>query len=213
MSILKYIFVFILAYLIGSFPTGVLIGKFICHKDLRQYGSGNIGTTNAFRVLGPLAGSVVLIIDVLKGTLAASLPYFILSTSPHYFVLLAGLAAILGHTFSIFLKFHGGKAVATTAGVLLAYNLKFFGLAAIVFLPMVFITSYVSLSSLISIVILFICSFFFHDVFLTVIIGFMTIVLFVRHRSNIKRLLHHQENIIPFGLWYWYKKAHHELKK
>lgn len=73
---------------------------------------------------------------------------------------------------------------------------------------MLFITSYVSLSSLVSIVIIFICSFWFHDIFLTITTGIMMILLFVRHRSNIKRLINHEENIVPFGLWYWYKKSH-----
>ena len=202
MSTLNYLLIFILAYLIGSFPTGVLVGKIFFHEDIRNFGSGNIGTTNSFRVMGPVAGSAVLVIDVLKGTLATE-----------YLLLIAGACAILGHTFSIFLKFKGGKAVATSAGVFLGYNLKFFGLCALVFLPMLFITSYVSLSSLVSIVIIFICSFWFHDLFLTIITGIMMILLFVRHRSNIKRLINHEENIVPFGLWYWYKKSHGLLKK
>ena len=208
MSTLNYLLVFILAYLIGSFPTGVLVGKIFFHEDIRNFGSGNIGTTNSFRVMGPIAGSAVLIIDVLKGTLATDLPLIFHLKGPKYSLLIAGACAILGHTFSIFLKFKGGKAVATSAGVFLGYNLKFFGLCAVVFLPMLFITSYVSLSSLVSIVIIFICSFWFHDIFLTIITGIMMVLLFVRHRSNIKRLINHEENIVPFGLWYWYKKSH-----
>ena len=199
MSTLNYLLVFILAYLIGSFPTGVLVGKIFFHEDIRNFGSGNIGTTNSFRVMGPIAGSAVLVIDVLKGTLATDLPLIFHLKGPKYLLLIAGACAILGHTFSIFLKFKGGKAVATSAGVFLGYNLKFFGLCAVVFLPMLFITSYVSLSSLVSIVIIFI---------LTIITGIMMVLLFVRHRSNIKRLINHEENIVPFGLWYWYKKSH-----
>ncbi|MCZ3494926.1 MAG: glycerol-3-phosphate 1-O-acyltransferase PlsY [Lactobacillus paragasseri] len=208
MSTLNYLLVFILAYLIGSFPTGVLVGKIFFHEDIRNFGSRNIGTTNSFRVMGPIAGSAVLVIDVLKGTLATDLPLIFHLKGPKYLLLIAGACAILGHTFSIFLKFKGGKAVATSAGVFLGYNLKFFGLCAVVFLPMLFITSYVSLSSLVSIVIIFICSFWFHDIFLTIITGIMMVLLFVRHRSNIKRLINHEENIVPFGLWYWYKKSH-----
>ncbi len=213
MSILFYCLTFILAYLIGSFPTGMLMGKLFFHKDIRKYGSGNIGTTNSFRVFGPVAGTIVLVIDVLKGALATDLPLIFHLPGPKYLLLVAGICAILGHTFSIFLKFKGGKAVATSAGVFLGYNLKFFGICAIVFLPILFITSYVSLSSLISIVIIFIVSFSFHDIFLTIISGIMMLLLFIRHKDNIKRLMHHKENIIPFGLWYWYKKAHHQLKK
>ncbi|BDR60484.1 glycerol-3-phosphate 1-O-acyltransferase PlsY [Lactobacillus xylocopicola] len=205
---LKLILVFILAYLIGSFPTGVIIGKIIFAKDIRNHGSGNIGTTNSFRVFGPFAGSLVLVIDVLKGTLATTLPRLMHVPGPQYLLLISGGLAILGHTCSIFLKFKGGKAVATSAGLFLGYNLKFFGVCALIFLPLVFITSYVSLASLISVVLIFIVTFFFHDVYLELILGCIMVVLFVRHRSNINRLIHHKENIIPFGLWYWYKKRH-----
>ena len=208
---LNLILIFILAYLIGSFPTGVIVGKIFFAEDIRNYGSGNIGTTNSFRVFGPFAGSVVLIFDVLKGTLATNLPRIFHLNVPKYILLISGGLAILGHTFSIFLKFKGGKAVATSAGLFLGYNLKFFGICALIFLPLVFITSYVSLSSLIAVVLIFIATFFFHDVFLEIIVGCIMIILFIRHRSNIKRLLQHQENIIPFGLWYWYKKKHHKL--
>ncbi|MDF7668357.1 glycerol-3-phosphate 1-O-acyltransferase PlsY [Lactobacillus sp. ESL0703] len=208
---LKLLLVFILAYLIGSFPTGVIVGKLFFHEDIRKYGSGNIGTTNSFRVFGPVAGSFVLVVDVLKGTLATCLPRIFHLPYPKYVLLICGGLAVLGHTFSVFLKFKGGKAVATSAGVFLGYNLQFFGVCAAIFLPLVFITSYVSLSSLIAITAIFIASFFFHDIFLTIIAGVMLIILFTRHRDNIKRLEHHSENIIPFGLLYWYKKRHHKL--
>ena len=208
---LNLILIFILAYLIGSFPTGVIVGKIFFSEDIRNYGSGNIGTTNSFRVFGPVAGSVVLVIDVLKGTLATNLPRLFHINGPKYLLLISGGLAILGHTFSIFLKFKGGKAVATSAGFFLGYNLKFFGVCALIFLPLVFITSYVSLASLIAVVLIFIVTFFFHDVFLEIIVGCIMVILFTRHRTNIVRLLHHQENIIPFGLWYWYKKKHNKL--
>ncbi len=208
---LNLILIFILAYLIGSFPTGVIVGKIFFSEDIRDYGSGNIGTTNSFRVFGPVAGSVVLVIDVLKGTLATNLPRLFHINGPKYLLLISGGLAILGHTFSIFLKFKGGKAVATSAGFFLGYNLKFFGVCALIFLPLVFITSYVSLASLIAVVLIFIVTFFFHDVFLEIIVGCIMVILFTRHRTNIVRLLHHQENIIPFGLWYWYKKKHNKL--
>ncbi len=125
MFALKIASLFILAYLIGSFPTGVLVGKIFFHKDIRKYGSGNIGTTNAFRVLGPVAGIIVFLIDFFKGTLATLLPV-LFNLGSHYLCLVFGLAAILGHAFSIFLKFKGGKAVATSAGFLLGYNVHFF---------------------------------------------------------------------------------------
>lgn len=198
---------FILAYLIGSFPTGVIIGKTFFHKDIRQYGSGNIGTTNTFRVLGPTAGIIVFLIDFFKGTLATVLPT-LFHLTPHYLCIITGLAAILGHAFSIFLKFKGGKAVATSAGFLLGYNLHFFLICAAIFFPVLFITSMVSLTSLISVVLIFIASFFFHDLALSIISGLLVVLIYWSHRSNIVRLEHHEENMVPFGLYYWYKKSH-----
>ena len=208
MSAIKIALLFILAYLIGAFPTGVIIGKIFFHKDIRNYGSGNIGTTNTFRVLGPKAGVVVFLIDFFKGTLATLLPV-IFKLGPHYLCLVFGLAAILGHAFSIFLKFKGGKAVATSAGFLLGYNVHFFLICAVIFIPTLLITSMVSLSSLISIVLIFIASFFFHDIALSIISGLLVILIYWSHRSNIKRIEKHEENMVPFGLLYWYKKRSH----
>lgn len=207
MFALKFASLFILAYLIGSFPTGVLVGNIFFHKDIRKYGSGNIGTTNTFRVLGPAAGIIVFIVDFLKGTFATVLP-IIFKLGPHYLCLIFGLAAILGHAFPVFLKFKGGKAVATSAGFLLGYNVHFFLICALIFFPILFITSMVSLTSLISIVLIFIASFFFHDLALSIISGLLVILIYWSHRSNIIRIEHHQENLVPFGLVYWYKKKH-----
>lgn len=205
MFVIKFISLFILAYLIGSFPTGVLVGNLFYHKDIRKYGSGNIGTTNTFRVLGPVAGWLVFFVDFFKGTIATLLPVWF-QLGPHYLCILFALAAILGHAFSIFLKFKGGKAVATSAGFILGYNVSFFAICAAIFFPTLFITSMVSLSSLISVVLILIVTFFFHDWFLTGMFAFLVILLFWRHRANINRLEHHQENMIPFGLYYWYKQ-------
>ena len=208
MFALKFASLFILAYLIGSFPTGVLVGKIFFHKDIRKYGSGNIGTTNTFRVLGPVAGIIVFLVDFFKGTIATLLPV-LFHLGSHYLCLIFGLAAILGHAFPIFLKFKGGKAVATSAGFLLGYNVHFFLICAVIFFPILFITSMVSLTSLISVVLIFIASFFFHDLALSIISGLLVVLIYWSHRSNIVRLKHHQENTVPFGLYYWYYKKHH----
>lgn len=207
MSIIKIVSVLILAYLIGSFPTGVIIGKYFFHKDIRKYGSGNIGTTNTFRVLGVKAGILVFLVDFFKGTLATCLPQ-LLKLGPHHLALLFGLVAILGHAFPIFLKFKGGKAVATSAGFLLGYNLHFFLVCAVIFFPLLFITSMVSLTSLISVVAIFIASFFTQDPALTIFSGLLVILIYWSHRSNILRLKKHQENMVPFGLVYWFQKHH-----
>ena len=207
MFALKIASIIILAYLIGSFPTGVVIGKTFFKKDIRKYGSGNIGTTNTFRVLGPKAGTVVFLIDFFKGTIATLLPV-IFSISGHHWCLFCGLAAILGHAFPVFLHFKGGKAVATTAGFLLGYNVHFFLICAVIFIPILFITSMVSLPSLISIVLIFIASFFFHDLALSLISGLLVVLIYWSHRSNISRIRQHNENMVPVGIVYWYKKKH-----
>lgn len=210
MLIVKTILLVILAYLVGSFATGYLIGKFFYHKDIRKFGSGNTGATNSFRVLGPWAGAVVLTIDVLKGTLASLLPVIFHLGGPHYLVLVFGFISVFGHVVSCFLHFHGGKAVATSAGILLGYSPAFFGVCAALFIPIVLLTSTVSLSSLLTAVLAFFATFFFHDWILTAGMGLIVLILFIRHQTNIHRLEHHKENIMPFGLYYHYKKKHQD---
>src|SRR5574340_228489 len=133
------ILLLIVAYLLGSIPSGLWIGKFFFHKNLRDFGSGNIGTTNTFRILGKKAGTIVFAMDLLKGTLATVLPliFGIETISPALF----GLFAVLGHTFSIFNHFQGGKAVATAAGMLLGYSPKFILLLVVVFFITFYLTS------------------------------------------------------------------------
>ena len=114
----EYVVIVILAYLIGSIPSGLIIGKKFYGVDIRQHGSGNLGGTNTFRVLGVKAGLTVTTADILKGTLAAALP-FLFQSDLNLF--LAGFFAVIGHTYPIFANFKGGKAVATSAGVLLCY--------------------------------------------------------------------------------------------
>ena len=189
-----------------------MVGKLFYHKDIRDYGSHNIGTTNTFRVLGPKAGTLVFLVDFFKGTLATCLPR-IFHLGDHHLCLIFGAAAIFGHAFSIFLKFKGGKAVATTAGFLLGYNVQFFGLCACFFIPLLLITSMVSLSSLISVVLIFISSFFFHDTFLTVMSGVLVVLIWWSHRANIKRIIAGNENLVPFGLYYHIKQKQDKDKK
>ncbi|CCI87802.1 glycerol-3-phosphate 1-O-acyltransferase PlsY [Lactobacillus gigeriorum] len=207
MTAFKIASLLILAYLLGSFPTGVIVGKTFFQRDIRDYGSGNIGTTNTFRVLGPRAGVFVFLIDFFKGTIATLLPVFF-KLGPHWLCLIFGLAAILGHAFSIFLKFKGGKAVATSAGFLLGYNLQFFGICTLIFFPLLFLTSMVSLTSLIAVVLIFIASLFFKDLALSIMAGTLIILIYWSHRSNIKRIISGKENMVPFGIYYWYKTKH-----
>ncbi|TPR17517.1 glycerol-3-phosphate 1-O-acyltransferase PlsY [Apilactobacillus timberlakei] len=196
---LKLAILLIIAYLLGSIPSGIWIGKWFFNVDVRQHGSGNIGTTNTYRVLGKKAGTIVMIMDILKGTLATSLPFFFnVNISPIIF----GIFAILGHTFSIFDKFKGGKAVATSAGMLLAIHPILFLCACIFEFSFTYITSMVSLASMISFPLIVILLFLDNDPWLGTIGLLLTIFIFIRHRKNIIRIKEGNENLVPFGLIY-----------
>lgn len=205
---MKIVILLAVAYLLGSIPSGVWIGKLFYGKDIRQFGSGNSGTTNTFRVLGKPAGIVVLLMDILKGTLATLLPtlFHLDNVNPLWF----GVFAILGHTFPVFAGFKGGKAVATSAGMLLAYSPLFFLYSVVLFLVCLFITSMVSLSSMIAAVLVTLSTIILpyvwptilpeHNWLLTLIAAGVTIFIFIRHRENIKRIKAGTENRVPFGL-------------
>jgi acyl phosphate:glycerol-3-phosphate acyltransferase len=145
----------ILAYLLGSIPTAVWIGRTFYGIDVREYGSGNAGATNTFRVLGKKAGIPVMLIDIAKGFTATNLA-FIIGTSitggphSHYinYQLALGIAAVMGHLFPVFAGFRGGKGIATLFGMVLAVNLPAALLCVIVFIVVLLITRYVSLSSI-----------------------------------------------------------------
>lgn len=201
------ILLFITAYLLGSIPSGLWIGHYFFHKNLSDYGSGNIGTTNTFRILGKKAGTVVFAIDLLKGTLATILPmlFGITTLSPALF----GLFAVLGHTYSIFNHFRGGKAVATAAGLLLGYNPAFFFLLLAFFITTFYLTSMVSFASIfcaglaaILVLILPACHLIFesYDWLFTLIILFVAGFIILRHRANIARIRSKTENIFNIGL-------------
>ncbi|HGF7524333.1 TPA: glycerol-3-phosphate 1-O-acyltransferase PlsY [Enterococcus faecium] len=205
---MKLILLLILAYLLGSIPSGVWIGKLFFKKDIRQHGSGNTGTTNTFRVLGKTAGIVVLLMDILKGTLATCLPMIFHLSGINF--LWFGVCAILGHTFPIFAGFKGGKAVATSAGMLLGFNPVFFVYSCIIFIVSLFCTSMVSLSSMISAVLITLSTIVLPYVapvilakpnwLLTIIAFLVSSFIFYRHKDNIKRIRNHTESRIPFGL-------------
>ncbi|WP_173648153.1 glycerol-3-phosphate 1-O-acyltransferase PlsY [Ligilactobacillus sp. WC1T17] len=193
----------IIGYFLGSIPSGVWVGKLMYGKDVRNYGSGNMGTTNTFRVLGKKAGTIVLFMDMFKGSLTALLPMFF---GMHVNALLIGLSAIIGHVFPIFAGFKGGKAVATSVGVLLVYNPEFFAIAWVIFLITLFLSSMVSVSSMVGFTLITVASLFYHDPILTVVALVLTIVVFIRHWGNIERIKNGTENLVPFGLVYWHKQ-------
>nr|WGE05703.1 glycerol-3-phosphate 1-O-acyltransferase PlsY [Bacillus subtilis] len=180
----------ILAYLIGSIPSGLIVGKLAKGIDIREHGSGNLGATNAFRTLGVKAGSVVIVGDILKGTLATALP-FLMHVDIH--PLLAGVFAVLEYVFPIFAKFKGGKAVATSGGVLLFYAPLLFITMVAVFFIFLYLTKFVSLSSMLTGIYTVIYSFFIHDTYLLIVVTLLTIFVIYRHRANIKRIINKTE--------------------
>ncbi|NPC92916.1 glycerol-3-phosphate 1-O-acyltransferase PlsY [Bacillus sp. WMMC1349] len=181
---------FVLAYLIGSIPSGLIVGKVAKGIDIREHGSGNLGATNAFRTLGIKAGSIVVVGDILKGTLATFLPVIIhIDVHP----LFAGVAAVIGHMFPIFAKFKGGKAVATSGGVLLCYQPLLFLTMLIAFFLFLYITKYVSLSSILTGLYTTIYSLFTKDIFLVAVVAVLTVFVIYRHRTNIKRIINKTE--------------------
>jgi glycerol-3-phosphate acyltransferase PlsY len=206
MTLPHYLISFVLAYLLGSLPWGYWIGKIFFKKDLLKEGSGNIGTTNTFRILGPKAGLVVMILDILKGTFGGFMANIWGSAPNHNWIMLVGLGAILGHTFSFWIGFKGGKAVATSAGVLLAYAPAFFWLAFGIFLLMIFLTSMVSVASMVGFSIITIVALVMQQWVLGVIAIVLTVFVFYRHRANIGRIKNGTESLVPFGLVYWAKQ-------
>ncbi len=177
---------FIASYLIGSIPSGYLIGKIFFKKDIREYGSGNTGATNSFRVLGKPAGFTVTFFDIFKGFIVVFLPA-LFNVEIHG--LLVGIFAIIGHVYPIYLKFRGGKAVATSAGVLLAVNPILLLILALIFFIILKLTKYVSLSSIIAAICCVIGSFFISDYVLLITSIAVSVLLIYRHSSNIKRII------------------------
>ena len=198
MKLMSFTFIIgaLVAYLLGSIPSGLWIGQYFFQKDIRQFGSGNLGSTNAFRVLGTKAGSIVLFCDVFKGFLAMILAMTVFkqeSLSP----LWIASFAVLGHTFPLFASFKGGKAVATFAGMILSYQplLLLYGL--IIFLVLLAITRMVSLTAMVTITAGVLLSLLFNDWTLTAFALAIDIFIIYRHRSNIQRILNGTENKVP----------------
>jgi glycerol-3-phosphate acyltransferase PlsY len=190
----------ILAYLIGSIPTSYLIGK-IKGVDIRSKGSGNVGATNVLRVMGKLPASIVLIADILKGviavTLIASLCYKNGQISLTTFRAVLGISAIVGHNWSVFLKFKGGKGVATSLGVFMVLLPEPMAIAAIVWVLAVGFTKYVSLGSLLlAVTVPIAAALMGKELALTALAVTVCILVSYRHKENIKRLLLGAENKI-----------------
>ena len=198
----------IAAYLFGSIPTAVWIGQAFFNIDVREYGSGNAGATNTFRVLGKKAGIPVMLLDILKGWTATNLAYFIgISTTGAYnsssytnYALALGIAAVMGHLFPIFAGFRGGKGIATLLGMILAIHLHAALLCVVMFILVLLITRYVSLGSIMAGFTYTIgVSFIFPSNKSVVIYGMcMFLLILVTHQKNIERLLKGKESKVNF---------------
>ncbi|MFB1049466.1 glycerol-3-phosphate 1-O-acyltransferase PlsY [Paraliobacillus sp. JSM ZJ581] len=189
---MTYVVLSIVAYLIGSIPFGLIVGKVGYNIDIREHGSGNLGGTNTFRVLGKKAGMIVTLADILKGTFATLLPTLI-GVGAEVSPLVIGVFAVIGHIYPIFAKFKGGKAVATSAGMLLGASPLLFGMMLITFFIVLFISKYVSLASMVTSVIAIITTVFLHDLGLLLVTVILTIFVFYRHLANIKRIINKTE--------------------
>lgn len=189
----------IIAYFYGSIPFGVIIGKSLKGIDIRETGSGNIGTSNAFRALGPLGGSLVFLADTSKGVLPvigiAMLLQCIENAPPTIYGQIAcGICAIIGHNYSIFLKFKGGKGIATSFGVFVAINWYIALICIAVWGIVVLTTKISSLASIIAAICLPICALIFRQsIEFCVFSTFAAILAVYAHRANIKRLLNGTE--------------------
>lgn len=180
------------AYLIGSIPTGLLLGK-AYGVDVRTEGSGNIGATNLYRTVGRKVGIITLISDCLKGLIPVLLVK--LSTLPPDLAAWVGLAAFCGHVFSVFLKFRGGKGVATALGVFLALAPLAVAIAVALFAVLMFLWRYVSLGSISAAAVMPLAVFFLGgSKTVTIVTLIIALIVIVRHRENIRRLLSGNES-------------------
>ena len=187
------LFSLLFAYFLGAVPNGLWLCRLLYKKDIRKYNSHNIGATNVWRTFGKLPGIMVFLLDFLKGALAVYLASH-LGGTPEAMVA-AGIAAMLGHSFSIFLKFKGGKGVATGLGVIAVLMPLVTGIVFLVWFAIVYRTRYVSLGSVVSAALVPMLAYLFDAPQIYVILGAAAAALvIVRHRANIARLMHGSEN-------------------
>ena len=188
---INLIIVAVYSYLLGSIPFGLVLTKIFLKKDIREIGSGNIGTTNVLRTGKKSLAIATLVLDLLKG-------YFSIIITFTYFENLISYSALIcfiGHIFPVWLKFKGGKGVATYLGVILALSYKFFLIFGITWLVLSFLFRYASLSSIISSLIVFVYSYFFINNFSLILFIFFVIIVYT-HRENIVRLKNSEESKI-----------------
>ena len=183
-------------YLSGSVPYGLILGKMAGLGDIRASGSGNIGATNVLRVGGKKLAAATLLLDALKGTV----PVLVASRFGMDYALLAALGAFMGHLFPVWLKFKGGKGVATSLGVVFGLSWQLGVILCLVWLVVAYFSKYSSLSALSAFTIApFLAVTMTQDLRMFSLMVFITILVFIKHRANIKRLLDRTEGKINFG--------------
>jgi glycerol-3-phosphate acyltransferase PlsY len=202
---MKEVLLIVLAYLIGSVPTAIWVSRGFFGIDIREYGSGNAGATNTFRVLGSRWGTFVMSVDVIKGIVATSLyilmPYYLHDeTERTNFMVGLGLAAVVGHIFPIWADFRGGKGVATLFGMIIAIQPLAAVCCVAVFLLVLYLTRFVSLSSILASVAFAVFILYIFDAKETLYRGFaiaVALMVVLTHQKNITRLLKGNENKVP----------------
>ena len=200
---ITYILPLVAAYIIGSIPMGFLIGKLFFKSDIRTSGSGNIGATNALRSFGVVTGIIVLLLDAAKGYFAV---YIAMAMFPDVIpiIVFTGAMVVIGHVFSLFLRFRGGKGVATAAGVFLALSPVPLLVALLVFILMTSLTRYVSVGSIVGAISFQIFTILQNllqkssDVFLVLFTTLIVLLIVLKHQSNLSKLLDGNENKISF---------------
>ena len=204
----SYVVVGIIAYLLGSISFSIIFSKKFAGFDVREKGSKNAGTTNVLRTVGKKAAAITLVCDILKGLVSVLIAYLIgriwVPEQTFILVQIAGVCAVLGHTFPVFFKFKGGKGVATCIGLLLIMNYQI-GLICLVFgIVLILLTRMVSLGSIMAAILFPVLTIFIRDNYLAegnyIVFGVLIAVLVVfNHRKNIQRILAGNENKLSFG--------------
>lgn len=192
---MKYLLVLVISYFIGTISGSYIIGKLFLDKDIRKYGSGNAGTTNAIRVLGKKAGVITFLIDFLKGV---AVTFIIGKFFEENLIPMGILGAIIGHDFPFYMNFRGGKGVATTLGALALYNFPLTLICYIVWLLGTVITKMVSVGSILFFISIIIVYTFMSELntYNIVLVNIIALIGIIRHKENIKRIIAGNENKI-----------------
>ena len=201
----QFIIAVVFSYFLGAIPTAYVFGRLLKGIDIRQHGSGNVGATNALRVLGKGPGAAVLLLDIFKGTLATTLVPDVLGLNQIWQYVVLALTAVGGHNWTVFLNFKGGKGIATSLGVLIGLaiqiaSIRIVLLATVGSWAVVFLLSgYVSLASIVAAVVLpLVMVFTLQPLALTILGVIICLSVVLRHRNNIKRLLKGEESRVFF---------------